>query len=514
LDEEIRAPLEFPLKPEDIQSWNYRDEALKFGVTVQDPPSETIEDHKYLVTQYLDIGPADITRFGQIDIEVPAGYFIGETTGSPRLQAHLALWPDKGGEASFTVYGAIQETSSSEETRNWKLSSLLQKSGRISVLFSYRYVSMAGLDVSLTYQLTKEAREKWKFAVWAEIRAAAEARHREQQARLQQERDELWRLLNGKDTLTLRRLEREELVRLVMQWLLGPDYPLVSSPEKLGSHPPGNLTLIKLFTNELAFQITPLDPSSPSFNPTFRGVTGAEWYDAIQFGEFVKFVHQAIEWENLLYFLYPYFWGSESVAKDKILFEHSDPEHERYLRAGYARVVLTVRPGFEKTFTELMEMGSLKQHSSTRYMTIAEEISNFARTNYSGIPPANPELHARPLLFPKQRKTWDIMQMLMAAIEAFQKEKGFYPEKLDDVPLPPDISSWRDAWGKPFVYSQPGLGADYDLVSLGEDNAIGGEGINADISSNAGASLVGTWFDYTPTSALDIEVGTNADNIS
>ena len=38
-----------------------------------------------------------------------------------------------------------------------------------------------------------------------------------------------------------------------------------------------------------------------------------------------------------------------------MLFEHSDPEHERFLRAGYARIVLTVRPGFEEDFTNLME---------------------------------------------------------------------------------------------------------------------------------------------------------------
>jgi len=60
----------------------------------------------------------------------------------------------------------------------------------------------------------------------------------------------------------------------------------------------------------------------------------------------------------------------------------------------------------------------------------------------------------------------------------------------------------------------PGLGADYDLISLGADNAKGGEGLDADISSAAGASLVATWFDYTPTSAIDIDVDTKPADIA
>jgi hypothetical protein len=51
-------------------------------------------------------------------------------------------------------------------------------------------------------------------------------------------------------------------------------------------------------------------------------------------------------------------------------------------------------------------------------------------------------------------------------------------------------------------------------VSLGADGAVGGEGLNADISSAAGASLVATWFEYTPTSALDIEMNTGAKDIT
>jgi hypothetical protein len=361
----------------------------------------------------------------------------------------------------------------------------------------------------LIFERTPAAERAWKLAAWTAIKASAEARHQEQVARLQEERDRLWRLLNGKDTLTLRRLEREELLRLVTQWLLGPSHAVVAAPGD-ASTPPGQDTLVHVLANEVAFQEAMLQPAAPTYSPTLSGVSEDAWYGAVAFGEFVKFVHQAIEWENILYFLYPYFWGSEGVGRDKLLFEHSDPEHERFLRAGYARVVLAVRPGFEEDFTKLMESGSLGEDSTHPYMTVAEDIASFARTNYAGIPPANPELQARPLLYPEQRATWDIMQEVMLQIDAFRIANGKYPDKLSSLPkgLPVDF------WGNPFVYRLPGLGADYDLVSLGADGAVGGEGLDADISSAAGASLVATWFEYTPTSGIDIEIDTKPADIA
>jgi hypothetical protein len=92
--------------------------------------------------------------------------------------------------------------------------------------------------------------------------------------------------------------------------------------------------------------------------------------------------------------------------------------------------VLPVRPGFEEEFTELVEKGTLSGHLSSPYIPIAQEIANFARTNYAGIPPANPELHARPLLFPEQRVTWDTMQGAMKDIDGFKGNNNRYPAKL------------------------------------------------------------------------------------
>ena len=174
------------------------------------------------------------------------------------------------------------------------------------------------------------------------------------------------------------------------------------------------------------------------------------------------------------------------------------------------RVVLTIRPGFETDFTRLVETGSFGSSTSFTLLTVAEEIAAFAKTNYGGIPPANPEKHARPLLYPQQRKTWQIMETVIEQIEKYRSDNGEYPEKLEDI----TGMATEDAWGHPLVYKKPGSGNDFDLISYGADGAPGGDDINADISSAAGASLVATWFEYTPTSGIDIEVDTKPEDIA
>jgi hypothetical protein len=74
----------------------------------------------------------------------------------------------------------------------------------------------------------------------------------------------------------------------------------------------------------------------------------------------------------------------------------------------------------------------------------------------------------------------------------------------------------EDPWGHDYVYTSPGLYSSYGLVSYGADGiaekdqtdpAKLADVLNADITSWAEASLIGRWYEYTPTSALDIRFG-------
>ena len=97
------------------------------------------------------------------------------------------------------------------------------------------------------------------------------------------------------------------------------------------------------------------------------------------------------------------------------------------------------------------------------------------------------------------------MEKVIAIVERFKTGNGNYTPNLAALAGRP----FRDAWGRDLVYVIPGSGNDYDLLSLGAEGAAGGEDLNADISAAAGASLMASWFDYTPTSGLDIELTAN-----
>jgi len=97
-------------------------------------------------------------------------------------------------------------------------------------------------------------------------------------------------------------------------------------------------------------------------------------------GAFVRFMEQAFEWENMTYVLYPYFWAR--IAKWQELFgvQDVDPQFERFLKAGYARVQVPVRPGFETAVDhyrktgQIWSGGDLPTVTDPLYLPIVEEL--------------------------------------------------------------------------------------------------------------------------------------------
>jgi len=85
-----------------------------------------------------------------------------------------------------------------------------------------------------------------------------------------------------------------------------------------------------------------------------------------------------------------------------------------------------------------------------------------------------------------------------AGLDLFHLEVGRYPTTEEGLAAlanePAGVDNWNgpylkkkdipaDPWGKPYQYRAPGQHGDYDLYSLGRDNADGGEGEDADIVS-------------------------------
>ena len=87
---------------------------------------------------------------------------------------------------------------------------------------------------------------------------------------------------------------------------------------------------------------------------------------------------------------------------------------------------------------------------------------------------------------------------LMQALKLYRLDNQRYPTaeqglqalrtKPTTAPVPPNWKSYldllpNDPWGNPYVYLNPGIKGEIDVMSFGADGQAGGEGKNADVGS-------------------------------
>ena len=96
-------------------------------------------------------------------------------------------------------------------------------------------------------------------------------------------------------------------------------------------------------------------------------------------GNYIRFFEQAFEWEQMMYFFYPYFWGRKPNWYERVLLDDTDTTFAEFLKAGAGRVVFPVRPGFESAIINFLDTGEILNFndvdvSSPFYVPIIQEI--------------------------------------------------------------------------------------------------------------------------------------------
>jgi hypothetical protein len=113
-------------------------------------------------------------------------------------------------------------------------------------------------------------------------------------------------------------------------------------------------------------------------------------------GRYIRFFEQAIEWEQMMYQFYPYFWGRKTEWIHKVNLEDRDSQFSDFLRAGAARALVPVRPGFEKAMIHFMETGEiwdggdLPEINSPVYVPLLEELNAQTQIGQTPLPYGNP----------------------------------------------------------------------------------------------------------------------------
>lgn len=98
---------------------------------------------------------------------------------------------------------------------------------------------------------------------------------------------------------------------------------------------------------------------------TLYGYPEFDCCQAIRDGSVVQFFEQLFEWPLMTYAFYPYFWGRKQRWVEIYRLDDVDPIFMSFLRAGYARVVVPVRPGYEGAALRYLADGSLWDGGST-----------------------------------------------------------------------------------------------------------------------------------------------------
>lgn len=372
IDQELGRPFQFDLRPYEIDLTTWHLKAAEFGASLDPPPGRTaVETHKEFNSETKFF-------FDSLELRIDPDYEIESSSFWARFD------PDND-DLETDYFDVVDDENDLEapgerdargealllyrsELLNWN-----GRSGTVSVIFTGQGLREGSAWWRAVLRPTSDAIKKWQLRSWATLKDAAEEAFFQNRQTLNERKAALKNELASSDSLTLRKMEREEIMKGVVRWLFGPafDFFPLTIPNRL----PGEQG----------------DPAAQDILAPDT-LTNKEWAGTLAWGEFIKYIHNAIEWENLVYFTYPYFWSPQERWDMRLSLDHPDPRHRDFLRAGAARVVLPVRRGFAESFLELMEKGAFETLDDDHpYRTIAEEIEAYAKTNYAGLPPANPD---------------------------------------------------------------------------------------------------------------------------
>ncbi len=94
----------------------------------------------------------------------------------------------------------------------------------------------------------------------------------------------------------------------------------------------------------------------------------------------VKFFEQAFEWDIMSYNFYPFYWSDKNNWVTKYNISNDDPLFKAFLQSGMARVIVTVRPGFEEMVNwylatgQIWSGGQVPTIDDPEFVSIVEEL--------------------------------------------------------------------------------------------------------------------------------------------
>jgi hypothetical protein len=215
----------------------------------------------------------------------------------------------------------------------------------VSLLVSHSLGATATVEVLC--ELSESGLSKWQFQTYTAIIDAYNKLRSEYDEQLRATEVRQGIAIQGRNPGINREIERTELKKSAISILTAQSYDL------FGSIMPG---------------------ADPLKYPEI------DFPEAKDEGSYLQFFEQAFEWHLMTYVFYPYFWARKDRWPILQQIQDTDPLYEKFLKAGAARVLVSVRPGYECAVTHFLETGCVwgghgtPDLTSPQYVDIVTEI--------------------------------------------------------------------------------------------------------------------------------------------
>jgi hypothetical protein len=410
-----------PFHYDQIEVGNYKklqEMAEKWGAQIPAPPIPSVQfvpsqtaqtpsdpgNNYYIVPLSVTFSIADGQEVDRIEIN----YNIGENHGK---------W-------TFGILGygrQFNDPGATYSYEEWNVSNvrldgfMVGATGSITITCIFQYANPAIVSFNVHSVPTAASIQTWQAAVYSALYNAAQTQYYSTQQSINAQIKMLQDQIDSVDSLTLRREENDEIMKGILRFLLGIQFDFMPAgvikelAKGVSRQKKTEVRRKEEHSRDKEHQAHVERPGGDEEEAGFQIEKdaiehGEAFADAMlrlpanaltmlaKWGEKILFINEAIEWENLTFFLDSYFWDIPASWEFVRQIQHPDSTRQTFLRAGSARVVVTVRKGYEVAWTQFLETGSLSDTLSPTnpYMTIAQEIQNYDDTNYPGIPPANP----------------------------------------------------------------------------------------------------------------------------
>ncbi len=331
---ELEKPPAFEITPDQLTEDNYQTYVMLYEATDVKPPPEPLMTQSYDFNTGGEDEDQEFTNSTRI--QIPEGYHALRAT----VGQVVAVWDNWSVDVvigqrahRFSGGGWVWSTALDEETGSVPFAMVTDKVGDVAIA------------VEVVCEATDRAQDLWKADTHAKLINAYRSRMSEYEAKLSE-------------------LEAQAPAEIVS-----------------GPHVRNQAIMVDEVKRACVSVLTEQD--FDKFNATYlhNGLPQIDFGENELEGSYVRFFEQAFEWENLSWVTYSYFWGRKSTWLDKVVIEDDDPDFQAFLKAGYIRVQIPVRPGFEAALAHFKDHGevwngkSLPTISDDLYLPIADEIA-------------------------------------------------------------------------------------------------------------------------------------------